>query len=144
MAICEYLMWRDPQVEAYGQYLLSDDPGRLDYLSFQTGLRYADGAPKPAYSSFPMTLMARRIASGDVVLWGHVRPGYGVRRVDLSYRDPAEQIPRPLSSVYTDNHGYFIVTAPDRAGREFRATSTLDDNRVLQGPFIHSYKFPLD
>ena len=144
MAICEYLLWRNPQVAAYGQYLLNDDPGRFDYLSFQTGLRYADGAPKPAYSSFPMTLVARRIGSGQVVLWGHVRPEAGVRRVDLSYRDPAEQIPRPLLSVYTDESGYFIVTAPDRVGREFRATATLDDDRVVQGPFIHSYDFPID
>jgi Cellulase (glycosyl hydrolase family 5) len=143
IGISEYLLWRNPQVDAFGQYLLTDDPGRYNYLAFQTGLRWADGKAKPAYSSFPMTLVARRIGSGDVVLWGHVRPGSGVRQVDLSYRDGADQPDHTLATAYTDNHGYFDLVVPNREGREFRAF-TVSAGRVLEGPFIRSYRFPVD
>jgi hypothetical protein len=91
-----------------------------------------------------MTLVARRIGSSTVVLWGHVRPGAGTRQVDLSFRDAAEQVPQPLSTVSTDTNGYFTTVVSDIPGREYRATTTLGDGRVLQGPFIHSYIFPVD
>ncbi|HEX6654584.1 MAG TPA: hypothetical protein VF153_00060 [Candidatus Limnocylindria bacterium] len=142
LGISEYLLWRNPQVDAFGQYLLTDDPGKYNYLAFQTGLRWANGKAKPAYSSFPMTLVARRIGSGEVVLWGHVRPGAGVRQVELSARDGPDQPAYTLANAYTNDDGYFHLIAPDRSGREFRAT-TVSAGRLLLGPFIRSYRFPV-
>jgi len=143
VGISEYLLYHNPEVRSYAQYLLTDDPGRADSLSFQTGLRYADGEPKPALYAFPMTLVARRFGDYQAELWGHVRPasGFGYQRVDLSYRDSPSGEVRSAGSVLTDPDGYFSYTVPYADGRQWQATTRLADGRVLQGPYIRSYRF---
>ena len=79
-----YLAWRDPRVRSLSQFLLRDSPpdhayprGSARYWStFQTGLEYADGSPKPALSGYrvaifvPVDTFAR---GGAVSVWGMLR-----------------------------------------------------------------------
>jgi len=142
LGISEYLLWLNPDVRSYAQFLLTDDPGRRSYLSFQTGLRLADGKPKTSYAAFPMTLVARRLDSRTVRLWGHVRPAGGGNSVQIAYRDPGGG-GDALGSVETDSRGYFSTTTFYRPKRRFQASTTLENGRQLQGPFIRAYRFPI-
>ena len=59
LAISEHMAYVNPRVAAFSQYLLSDDPPRSDgykYGGFESGLRSADGKPKPAYEGFRLPL----------------------------------------------------------------------------------------
>ena len=67
LAISEFLLWRDPWVRSYGQYLLSDDdPAQA--IAFQSGLRTHSGAAKPSYRAFPLALAVRRSRSAAALL----------------------------------------------------------------------------
>ena len=49
----------NPRVVAFSQYLMSDDPPRVDgyrYGGFESGLRDSDGKAKPAYEGFRLPL----------------------------------------------------------------------------------------
>ncbi len=79
-----YLAWRDPRVRALSQFLLRDSPpdrafrrGSVRYWStFQTGLEYLNGTPKPAFRDYrvaifvPVDTFAR---GGAVPVWGMLR-----------------------------------------------------------------------
>jgi hypothetical protein len=141
LGIAEYILYRNPWVRSFAQYLLDDDRNPSELLSFQTGLRFANGFPKPAYDAFPVTLVARRDNRGDVLLWGHVRPGDGPFEVQIRYRDGSVGGGQMLDFVQTDRWGYFRIGAAYRPGREWQATCELPNGAVLQGPFIRSYRF---
>jgi hypothetical protein len=79
-----YLAWRDPRVRALSQFLLVDSApdrtyprGSFGYWStFQTGLVYRSGVPKPALYTFALPLVVpapsfRR--GGAVTVWGMLR-----------------------------------------------------------------------
>ena len=84
LAIAEHMAYVNPRVAAFSQYLLSDDPPRSDgyrYGGFESGLRSADGKPKPAYEGFRLPLAVEIYGSSDV-LWGLVRPQRAVTQGD--------------------------------------------------------------
>jgi hypothetical protein len=80
----EYLAWKDPRVRALSQFLLYDSPpdtryprGSARYWStFQTGLVFADGGPKPSLDAYrlPIVIPDRVLRGGRVFLWARVRP----------------------------------------------------------------------
>lgn len=94
-----YLAWRDPRVRALAQFLLRDSPpdrayprGSVRYWStFQTGLEYLSGAPKPALSDYrvaifvPVDTFAR---GGTVSVWGMLRaaPNGTAQRARIQWR----------------------------------------------------------
>jgi hypothetical protein len=137
LGIGEYLLWLDPWVRSYGQYLLHDDRA-INRFAFQSGLRTRAGARKPAYHAFQIPLVARRRGQ-RLRFWGHVRPGSGVREVVIEALRRGRVA--ELRRTHTDARGYFTFTA--RAGRaeRWRAVCTLADGRVLSGPFVRSYRF---
>jgi hypothetical protein len=143
LGIAEFLLYRNPWVRSYAQYLMGDDGGNpADHLTFDTGLRFADDSPKLSYSAFPVTLVVRRRSSGRVEIWGHVRPGTGVRAVQVTYED-ADGARGSLQQAFTNPDGYFEISSEYRRGRRWRAACTLPDGRLLSGPLIHSYAFDL-
>ena len=142
LGIAEYLLYRDPWVDAFAQYLLDDDRNPRRLLSFQTGLRFANGFPKPSYDAFATTLVARQLNSGVVRLWGHVRPGAGPYEVRIRYRDGDSGPGQQLATVETDRGGYFQLRAPLLEAREWQATAELPGSVLLEGAFIRSYRFP--
>jgi hypothetical protein len=142
LGIAEFLLYRNPWVHSYAQYLMSDDAGSpRDHLTFNTGLRFSDDRPKLAYSAFPITLAVRRTGSAGVEIWGHLRPGDGTREVMLRYED-SDGVGHSLGSVVTDAGGYFELRTEYRPGREWGAAAALADGRVLAGPLVRAYRFP--
>jgi hypothetical protein len=120
----EYLTWRDPRVKALAQYLLYDQPpniaqpaGTLAYWgTFQTGLLFSSGQPKPALAAFrlPIWLPSAHTGSG-VTVWGELRPAdhsasqYGV----IEYEPPGSHTWNWLRIVTTTNsEGFFQVQLP--------------------------------
>jgi len=138
LGLAEMLLWSNPQVRSYAQYLLRDDPG-TGPLSFQSGLRTAEGSPKPSYESFPISLAVRRRGE-RLDFWGHVRPATGPVRVTITQRG-AGGAARVLRTVQTDSAGYFRFGARAGAGRRWRAAATLPGGRALSGPSVPAFSF---
>jgi hypothetical protein len=79
----EYMSWKLPYVRSNAQFLLYDDHpragkrvGSRDYWStFQTGLLYDDGKPKPAYDAYRLPIWLPTPRHGTrVMVWGELRP----------------------------------------------------------------------
>jgi hypothetical protein len=67
----DWIAYRDPRVQTVAQYKLVDDP----LLSgFQSGLRFADGRPKPAYDAYRLPLWITRKGASRLRVYGQVRP----------------------------------------------------------------------
>ncbi len=83
-----YMAWRDPRVRTMTQYVWRDEPTGPNGAGWQSGLRFADGRPKPALRSFPQPFWAdRTVARRAARLWGQVRPG-GSHAVGVQRRTP--------------------------------------------------------
>lgn len=72
--VSEYLTWTDSRVATYSQYLLIDDQ-ESDTVSFQTGLRFADGEKKKrVYEAFQTPFMVFKTRSSNkITIWGCLR-----------------------------------------------------------------------
>jgi hypothetical protein len=81
----DYMAWRDPRVRSVAQFLLYDAapdaryrPSQFKYWdTFQTGLAYANGKPKPSLYAYqiPIWVPQTRVPRGGrVFVWGQVRP----------------------------------------------------------------------
>jgi hypothetical protein len=83
------IAWESPDVRMSAWYLLRDIPpdpavsrqSRSYWRTFQTGLEFADGAPKPALQALALPLWIEPRAEGGFHAWGRVGPGEGARRV---------------------------------------------------------------
>jgi hypothetical protein len=109
----EEFSFRYTRLRSYSQYLLNDDPPRPGatpeevWSGFQTGLRFTDGRPKPALSAYRLPIVVRPAIPG-VLIWGRVRPGAGVRSVQLELRE-GDRFVADGKRVDTDEQGYFQV-----------------------------------
>lgn len=79
----EYLTWKEPYVHGLTQFLLVDSapkpdtrPGSALYWStFQTGLEYINGTPKPSFEAYQVPIWLPDPHHGsNVTLWGQLRP----------------------------------------------------------------------
>jgi hypothetical protein len=141
-SISEYYAYRQRRVRAFSQYLMRDDEPRAGaatgrYSGFESGLRTAEGATKPAYESFRLPLMAKR-RSRDVFLWGLVRPHNGVEQVTTEYRNRGSSTWRRLKHDSTNNVGYWSTTTLDR-GRTYRVRWTDAAGKTHVGPATRAY-----
>lgn len=95
----DYNAWRDPRVAEVSQFLLYDTapdlryrPNEFRYWStFQTGLLFADGRPKPALAAYamPIWVPAPRVRrGGSLLVWGQLRRATHInsRRVLIQWR----------------------------------------------------------
>jgi hypothetical protein len=73
-AISEKLAWENPRVVSFDQYLLRDDPPKVQ--GFSSGLETYKGVPKLLYDGFRLPLVVARTSTG-VSFWGIVRPFAG-------------------------------------------------------------------
>jgi hypothetical protein len=109
-----YVAWRTPRVKGLNQFRLSDGrirgKGPLAFREFQSGLRFANGKPKPALAPFPNPIVVRR-----GLVWGQVRPGAG-HSVTIERRAPGSRTFRRVSSMRTNAQGYFQKRVAPRAG----------------------------
>ena len=138
LAISEFLAWRNPRVRTFSQYLLRDDPPENEVI-FTTGLRFNNGREKPAFDAFAMTLLVRRTGPRKVMIWGHVRPGFGRRNVEVRVRRKGAG-ERSLRTVRTDPDGYFKFGSSYRRGSRWRAIGRAA-GKSLFGPLTAASKF---
>jgi cellulase (glycosyl hydrolase family 5) len=116
---------RQPSLRSVAQFLVRDLPERAGrrlktrWRDYQSGLRFADGRPKPAHAAFAMALVARRAAGTGVSFWGVVRPGTGTRPARISVREP-------------DGHWRVIGRGRTRADGTFRLTVAVDPGRTFR------------
>ena len=125
----EEYAFRYSRLKSHSQYLLLDDPARaggsaVKWSGFQTGLRFADGRRKTAYNAYRFPIVVKKRGTG-VSIWGRVRPGSGVRSVQLQ-KGRRNSGPR----VKTNILGYFGVNRKASGSYRFRA---YDKNGVLLG-----------
>jgi hypothetical protein len=127
----EELSYRYPRLRSYSQYLMYDDPPREGaderaiWSGFQTGLRFTDGRRKPAWVAFRLPIVVHRAGPG-VRIWGRVRPGNGIRTVDIELMRGGRW--RAASSVDTNDAGYFQTRAQRARRYRYRA---FDGDRLL-------------
>ncbi|HTE58947.1 MAG TPA: hypothetical protein VK631_01270 [Solirubrobacteraceae bacterium] len=67
----DWIAYRDPRVRTVAQYKLIDDP---IVSSFQSGVRFVDGRPKPAYGAYRLPLWVARKGPARLRVYGQVRP----------------------------------------------------------------------
>jgi hypothetical protein len=122
-AISERIAWNNPRVVAFSQYLLrdSDPTGKNEYGGFESGLRFADGRPKPSLAAFRLPLAVKRSGS-KVSIWGLVRPATGSTTATITYADRGSSRFKTLRTVTTDARGYFTVGSTYRKGRRWNLT----------------------
>ena len=75
----EYLMWRNPRIRSYSQYLLSDGavPQHPNESNFSSGLEFPNGRHKPGFDAFRLPLYLPITTTGPgrtLEVWGGVRP----------------------------------------------------------------------
>ncbi len=116
----DYLSYLNPRVKSVAQFLLRDSapnplytPRQYDYWdTFQTGLEYLSGTPKPAYGAYRMPIwlpVTHATASSSVKVWGQVRSADRRARqtVKLQWKSPTGAW-RTLSTAHTHaGTGYF-------------------------------------
>jgi hypothetical protein len=138
-AISEHIAYENPRVAAFSQYLLKDDPvgGTESGASFQSGLEYFNGTPKPLYSGWPIPLTVTKERHG-VALWGLVRPTTGATKVTVLVQAKGSKRFRTLRTVQTNSHGYwsFNSTTP---GQEWRVSWTSPKGVKYEGPAIAAF-----
>jgi hypothetical protein len=122
----EEFSYRYSRLRSYAQYLLYDDPPRsgsaaLRWAGFQTGLRFPSGAVKPAYDAYRYPIVVRRRSSG-VYVWGRVRPGSGIRHVQLQRRSGSSFV-NDGSAISSNSAGYFQVNRNRRSSYRFQYLS---------------------
>jgi hypothetical protein len=123
-AISEKIAYDNPRVVAFSQYLLrdSDPTGPKRYDGFESGLRFADGRPKPSLPAFRLPLAVTRSGSKATV-WGLVRPATGVTSATISYANKGSSRFLALKTVQTNALGYFSLKTAYRAGRRWNVSS---------------------
>ena len=145
----DYMTWADPFVKSFAQFLLVDSPpkphtkkGSAAYWStFQTGLMYANGKPKPAYSSFAIPIWVPNPRPGaSVTVWGQLRPANHstTQYAAIDYRASASAGWTTLAVVTPTHPEGFLVTHVDIPARGMirlawgdQADQTVDYSRTV-------------
>jgi hypothetical protein len=108
-----YVVWQKrSRVKLLTQYEFNDDP------TFQTGLRFITGKPKPSLNAFPTPFFVdTRKGLGRAVFFGQVRPD-AQPRVTLQVKRGGSFA--TLASIPTHNGGYWSKTMRAQRGGTYR------------------------
>jgi hypothetical protein len=117
----EYMAWRYPYVRSLNQFELIDSPPRKGtkpgskayWSTFQTGLEFASGRPKPALAAFRLPIWLPFAHHGSSVsIWGqlrpadHTQPQYGV----IQFAPAGSRSFQTLDVLQTLNpEGFFLI-----------------------------------
>lgn len=138
-AIAEHIAYDNPRVAAFSQYLLKDDPvgGPEPGASFQTGLEYINGTPKPLYYGWPIPLTVTKHGH-RVSLWGLVRPAGAATKVTVLVQRKGAKRFTTLKTVTTNSLGYWSFNS-NTAGKYWRVRWTSPAGVKYEGPSIAAY-----
>jgi hypothetical protein len=135
-SIGEYLMYANPRVASFSQYLMRDDATvKGAYGKFESGLRYFAGdKKKPSYDSFRTPLVVNKTKSASrVSLWGLVRPAHKRTTVTIQYADKHRGW-KTLGRQSTNSAGYLKKTVSTKAGRVWRLQWKDAGGHTFTGP----------
>jgi hypothetical protein len=137
-AISERVAWDNPRVASFSQYLLTDDtnPGEG---SFQTGLEYVNGKPKPLYNGYRLPLTVTVEHGSSVAFWGLVRPASATTSIDLQYSDNNGTTWQQLLSAQTNANGYWTASGRFASHRLWRVQWTAPDGTQYVGASTRAY-----
>ncbi len=110
-----WIAYNNPRIASVAQYELFDDTRRGQ---FKTGLRFADGRPKPSLASFPLPIWVVR-AGRQVKVFGQLRaPRLRGAEVQIQSQARASGAFVTVNTVsHTGRRGFLLVTLPYRPGR---------------------------
>ncbi|MGD0197290.1 MAG: hypothetical protein ABSC56_05215 [Solirubrobacteraceae bacterium] len=137
-AIAEQIAWSDPRVVSFDQYLLTDEPDPGDG-SFQTGLEYVNGRPKPIYNGYRLPLAVTVQGGSHVAFWGLVRPATASTTVVLQYSSNGGGTWQQLLTAQTDANGYWTASGNFVANRLWRVQWTSAAGTVYDGAPTRAY-----
>ena len=141
----QYMAWRDPRVRTMSQFLLYDARPDFRYprgsqkfwSTFQTGLRFAGGRPKPSLISYRLPLFLPNPVmgpTGSVLVWGQLRAAPpGIRQqAQIEWRTQTGGAYRTLATVTPDNpNRAFAVSIKVPGPGVVRLAWTSPQGRVL-------------
>ena len=126
----DWIAYGDPRVRTVAQYKLVDDSV---VSSFQSGLRFWDGRPKPAYDAYRLPLWITRQSGSRLRVYGQLRPLAPGASATVQLQNAALGAGRfrtvkriPVSS----ENNTFLVSVARREGR-FRLRWVAPDGFVL-------------
>ena len=126
----DWIAYRDKRIASVAQYKLIDD---TVVSSFQSGLRFWDGLPKPAFDAYRLPLWITRKGSSRLRVYGQVRPLAGGATTRVALQNAA-LVAGPFRTVRTitvsSANNSFLVGIPRREGR-WRLRWTAPDGSVL-------------
>ena len=116
----DYLAYRDRYVKSTAQFLLLDDRPRAGaavgsrsyWSTFQTGLKYSNGRPKPAYAAFRLPIWVPDPRHGArVTIWGQLRPAdhSAPQSAALQYRGRGSRGWKTLRMIQTASSEGFLL-----------------------------------
>jgi hypothetical protein len=122
-----YLAWRLPRVRNLTQYQWRDEPvvarggGPREFAGWQSGLRYVNDRPKPAFRGFTEPFVVDHApGSARARFWGQIRSGAGARTVTLLRLRPGQGTFRVLTRVRTDARGFWARMLPVQRRAKYR------------------------
>jgi hypothetical protein len=137
-AIAERIAWSDPHVASFDQYLLTDSPNPGEG-SFQSGLEYAKGKPKPLYRGYALPLTVTITGGSHVSFWGLVRPATAATSIVLQYSSDNGKTWQQLLTAQTDANGYWTASGLFATKRLWRVQWTSATGSVYLGAPIRAY-----
>ena len=110
----DWMAYRDSSVKSVAQYKLVDETA---ISSFQSGLRFIDGSPKPAYDAYRLPIWVTRSGS-NVRVYGQVRPAADStpQQVDIQVKPAGGSFATVQSVTVSSLKGHFLQTLPARSG----------------------------
>ncbi len=135
LSVAQQVTMRDPRIAAMAQFELRDSgpdtkfpPGSHRYWStYQSGLEFADGRPKPSQGAYrlPFVVHSRAPAGGQMEVWGYVRPAppASPQHVQLQFRPQGTADWRDVDGpITTDGNGVFDTKVPAMTSGDWRFT----------------------
>ncbi len=115
--LVDYLAYRRPWIKSVSQFQLADDTGLAERGTFQTGLMFGSGKPKPSFQAYRIPIFVVK-KKGRVTVWGQIRPARAGKprpKIQIQNRRPHKKW-RTLTTRRTNRRGYVQATLKRRPG----------------------------
>ena len=108
----DYLAYRRPSVRSVAQFELEDDTG-LETLTFQTGLAFGDGRPKPSLAAYRVPLHLTR-RGRRLEVWGQARPARdrARERIEIQRKRSRDADFRTVATAAISRKGFVVRRLP--------------------------------
>jgi hypothetical protein len=148
--IGDYIAYKEPRVIGNTQFLLRDVPGikrykkksKKHWFTYQSGLYFANGKPKPSAVAYRMPLVLTGHGNGTTNLWGWVRflPAGTPVTVQMQFKPAGTTTFSNVGDpVPIDNLGFFNATEALDSPGTWRAVFV----ETISGTVITSREVPV-